>query len=679
MLRAAIAGAASAVVLASAPVCARAQTANDFYFDGNLMVGVVIHLDSMGIFPRPSADSAAVVDSLAPYGLTLARTTRDGLYVFRLAQPVSRAELFELAMTIETADSTVVGYAGPFMHMAASDFFLVATSQLIVQYSPGTTVSTIDSVNAEFGALVAGKTPFKPNHFLLQLTQQSSGDVLQITQQYHQLPMVDYAYPNFLSGVSAGFVPDDPFFAEQWHLQNDGGNGGTPGADIQAVDAWDIEVGDPDIVIAVIEIPGFEVDHPDLKPNLWDNLGELGLRELGGNEDGNKFVGDVHGWNFDGTLCPTKPVYSVADPGLDDACGSGDLSSSFLEHGTAVAGLAAARGNNGIGVTGVCQKCSLMLIRAGPTEYGQYLAFLYAATEGADVINASIIQAYERPALRMAIEEAAGAHDIPIVFSVGYGRGYDYNECSGPLKKITAMPEVIAVSWSDNKDERVSLSGYGDCIDLVAPGALVGRSAGITTTDSTGCLGFNHLEPIGSGCPNGVPELGDLAYTSCFRGTSASAPIVSGTIGLMLSKDPDLTRQEITTILHETAEKVGSLSYTSGFNQYYGYGRVNAFCALGGTGPPCPEQGDAGEAEPATAATTECSDGIDNDADGLIDYPDDDLCYSYSDNSEAMICHTICGRTFCLNPVYEKLVYLFVVAMIVLLSWKFWWSRRKRA
>ncbi len=594
---AAIATAAALVLATSRP--ASGQEYDSFLF-GNVMNGVVIHLDTLGVLPRPGADSAAVVGAAVPYGMTLARTLPDGLFVFGVPQALSRSQHFARAMNLETSESGVVEYAGPLLRMVAGDFTLVATSQVIVQFDLAATVSTIDSLNAEHGVLVAFKTPFKPNHFLLQLAPQSSGDALQIARQYNQLAMVEYAYPNFLSGMSTALVPNDPFFPKQWHLSNDGRHGGTAGADIQAVDAWDIEVGKPDVVIAVIELNGFEVDHPDLQPNLWDNPGELG-----GDQDSNGFMGDQHGWNFGGCVPPGGGVQSAGDPGLTPPCGSSDLGVGPLRHGTAVAGLAAARGNNGTGVTGVCQLCRLMLIRTSMADYSKYLAFLYAAHEGAHVINASWTQTVSS-VIKHAIVEAAGPpYDIPIVFGANHLMGKDVDECTGPSPTFASLPEVIAVSWSDNTDVRVFPSGYGNCIDLVAPGAMVGAPAGVATTDTSGTPGYNDMNPIGStGCPTGVPELVDLAYTRCFGGTSASAPIVSGTIGLMLSNAPNLTRQEITTKLHETAEKVGPVTYTNGFNQYYGYGRVNAFCALGGDGPRCPKKeivagGDGEGAAPA--------------------------------------------------------------------------------
>jgi subtilisin family serine protease len=568
------------VLLSTGPRSVRAQVEHDFYLHGSHMIAVLIHLDSIAVLPVPAADSGNVVTEMAHYDLHLARTTREGLYVFGLAAPLTREALFDLAMTIETDNGTLAEHAGPLLSMAGSRYTLVATTQVIVKFDPATTVQTMDSLNAAFGVRYAFRTPFEPNHFLLQLVPGSSGDALQIAQAYNGLPMVEYAYPNFLTGSSTALVPNDPLFSDQWHLRNTGANGGTAGADIEAVDAWDLETGDAQTVIAIVEGNGFEVGHPDLAPNLWANPGELG-----GDEDNNTFVGDEHGWNFGGCVAPGGGVTSASDPGLT-SCGSANLGVGPLQHGTAVAGLAAARGNNNTGVTGVCMQCRLMLIRTSMGEYSKYLAFLYAASEGAKVINWSWTQTVNS-VIKHAIDEATNNHGIPVVVAANDNMGMDVAECSDPYATFAALPNVIAVSWSDNKDQRMSPSGFGACMGVVAPGAMVGAKAGVTTTDLSGTPGYNSANPLG--CPTGVAELSDIAYTRCFGGSSAATPIVSGTIGLMLSHDPTLTLSEITTTLHETAEKVGGVTYTSGFNEYYGYGRVNAFCALGGQGPRCPE------------------------------------------------------------------------------------------
>ena len=127
----------------------------------------------------------------------------------------------------------------------------------------------------------------------------------------------------------------------------------------------------------------------------------------------------------------------------------------------------------------------------------------------------------------------------------------------------SAIPEVIAVGSTDKDNLRAWYSNYGPNLDLLAPG---GYEMGITTTDPMGENGIgtlmeNYLLPTD---PNS------------FIGTSASAPIVSGIIALLLEKDPTLTREEIENLLQSTSDKIGTLDYDNGRNDYYGYGKINA-------------------------------------------------------------------------------------------------------
>jgi len=595
---------------------ANAQTATDFYYHEGNLVGVVIYLDTIGIVPRSGVGGADVDGVVAPYGLSLAVEKGGELRLYALASPVSRDSVFRLAARIDAEQDNAVSSAGPLLRTVGGNVRFVTTSQLIVRFRPEASVAAIDSLNAALGLLVVARTPFTQNHFLLERAPQSPGDVLQLAQQLSIHPLVAYAYPNFVDagGPAGPRIPPEaatplsrsPAAPVPWHLSNDGSSGGTAGADIQAVDAWTIEQGNPSTVIAVIEAGGFDVSHLDLSPNLWVNAGELGA-----DEDGNGFVGDRNGWNF--RFCvETVPVTSATDPGLSIPCGLPTLTDpdpSSNAHGTAVAGLAAAAGGNAIGAIGVCPACRLMLIRTGLASYPRYLAFLYAATEGAAVINASWTVG-AKDAIKWAILEAATVYDVPVVMSMHHDTGMDDPEaCTGATPRLTSIPEVIAVASTDDSDTRIGKTGYGPCMGLVAPGGRGGTSVGITTTDVVGGSGFNNAVPT-AGCT----ELADPDYTGCFGWTSAAAPQVSGTIGLMLSKDPSLTRQKITDILYATAEKVGPLSYPSGFNEYYGHGRLNAFCALGGAGPRCPAKpevpatggsevtGTGGEDEAAVAA-----------------------------------------------------------------------------
>ena len=139
-------------------------------------------------------------------------------------------------------------------------------------------------------------------------------------------PAVEFAKPNFIV-KSDQFGADDPRLNEQWALSNTGQNGGNYGSDIEATNAWETTQGSANTVIAVID-SGIDFRHPDLVNNQWKNSSPT--------------MGDVHGWDF------------VTNTGtIKDEQG----------HGTSVAGIIAAQGNNGIGTSGVMWRAGLMSLR----------------------------------------------------------------------------------------------------------------------------------------------------------------------------------------------------------------------------------------------------------------------------------------------------------------------------
>lgn len=190
-----------------------------------------------------------------------------------------------------------------------------------------------------------------------------------------QEPSVEFAEPNFLI-TKDEVIPSDPKFNEQWALRNAGQSGGQFGSDINAATAWQTTTGLSSTVIAVID-SGVDFEHPDLASNRWENP------TPGPN-------GDLHGWDY------------VADTGvIKDEQG----------HGTAIAGIVAAQGNNGIGLSGVMWKASLMSLRVldntGTGDIGDAVeAIDYAVAHGAQVINISWGTTGKSMILKDALERA---------------------------------------------------------------------------------------------------------------------------------------------------------------------------------------------------------------------------------------------------------------------------------
>jgi serine protease len=167
-------------------------------------------------------------------------------------------------------------------------------------------------------------------------------------------PEVLYAEPNWIYHTSA--TPNDPRFPDLWGLNQ------PSDADIDAPEAWDLQTGSGNVIVAVVD-SGVAYDHPDIAPNRWLNDDPPG----GGDSDGNGFVDDTNGWDFvDNDNTP------IDENG----------------HGTHVAGTIGAQGNNGIGTTGVNWDVSLMAVRAADA-WGQITdariadAFSYACKNGA--------------------------------------------------------------------------------------------------------------------------------------------------------------------------------------------------------------------------------------------------------------------------------------------------------
>ena len=151
-------------------------------------------------------------------------------------------------------------------------------------------------------------------------------------------PNVKYAEPNYVVHADV-FIPNDPQFDQLWGLDNFGQTGGTPDADIDAPEAWDISTGTGAIVVGVIDT-GVDYTHEDLAGNMWTNPGEIPGDGI--DNDGNGFVDDVYGYDF---------INDDGDP-FDDN-----------DHGTHISGTIGAVGNNGIGVVGVNWDVQIMALK----------------------------------------------------------------------------------------------------------------------------------------------------------------------------------------------------------------------------------------------------------------------------------------------------------------------------
>lgn len=357
------------------------------------------------------------------------------------------------------------------------------------------------------------------------------------------IPIAGTISTNPDKNIDSCAIPSDTYFDKQWSLHNIGqGNpysgNGTVDADIDAPNAWDIETGSAEIVIAIIDC-GIDYTHPDLADNIWMNEDEIANNSI--DDDSNGYVDDIRGWNF-----------------FDD---NNDVL-DYGGHGTAHAGVAAAVGNNAIGIAGVCWDCKIMPIHC-VDEFDNGAAddiaagIHYAVDNGADVISMSFGNYTPNSLVNDAVDYA---YTMGVVLVAAAG-----NEGTSSEFYPAAYEHVIAVTATANNDSRMDvirwgfvhgISNYGDWVDVAAPGV------DIYVTLPTYEVTYNTL-------------LGVSQNYDYMSGTSFSCPHVSGLAALLLSQNSDLTPDEIKNLI---CDEKNVDPYNSTYD--LGSGRINAYKTL---------------------------------------------------------------------------------------------------
>lgn len=324
--------------------------------------------------------------------------------------------------------------------------------EVVVRFRSGVGAQGRASVLRALDATTESKLPLPG----VQLVGIGEETVPEAVASFERHPQVLYAEPNFIYTIDA--TPNDPLFSDLWGLENTGqgvnGTGGTPDADIDAPEAWDMTTGSGSVTVGVVDT-GIAYDHPDLSPNIRTNPGESGGgKETNGiDDDGNGFIDDWRGWDF---------VDEDNDP------------RDFNEHGSHVAGTIGAQGDNGQGVAGVSWNVGLMPVRALDAEGSGTTAqvtsgFAYAGANGAKVVNASL----SGPDFSMAMLEAI--EDSPnTLFVVAAGNEGEDNEIEPQYPCAHSAPNIVCVAATDQSDELAGFSNFGaSSVDLGAPGTNV--------------------------------------------------------------------------------------------------------------------------------------------------------------------------------------------------------------
>jgi len=427
---------------------------------------------------------------------------------------------------------------------AAADDSIV---RLLVKWRDGPASAAAVEGNARIGATVKRNFPALGWQLVELPPGLSAGDALRAYQQLASVaavepdgrvalepPRAPSTGPRPVDIHPLSLTPDDPRYNSQWHLRK-----------IAAPEAWDITTGSSNVVVAVIESSGVDYTHPDLAANMWHNPGETGVDDQGRDkatngldDDNNGFVDDVHGANVrDGTGDPMD-VGSWSSP---------DINRSY--HGTFVAGVVGAVGNNRLGITGVAWSVQLMAVRFGggdssdpqvytPTLFASgllaawdYVLMMRRRGVNIRVANNSYGGFLDIPALRDAMTQA-GEEGILSVCSAGnVGANTDL---MSHFPQAFNSPGIISVAASDRSDSLVNIevgvgSNFGrSTVDLAAPGV------DITST----WAGANY---------------------EIWGGTSFAVPQVVGTAALLLTVNPNLTVDELKAALFGSVDQPASM------------------------------------------------------------------------------------------------------------------------
>lgn len=337
---------------------------------------------------------------------------------------------------------------------------------------------------------------------------------------------VEYVEPNYV--VRLDSTPNDPLYNQLWALKNTGqpiGGRSSAGSDIDIEPAWDLTTGSAAVVVGVVDT-GIDYTHPDLAANMWVNPGGKGNAGC---------AAGTFGFNA---------VNNTCNPMDDDG------------HGTHIAGIIGAAGNNGTGVSGVNWTTSLMALKfTNASGYGNVAAAIvaieFAIQAKIDGVNLRVLSnswgGFPFSRALLDVINKAKQHDI--VFVASAGNSGNSNDITAYYPATYGTDNLISVAATENNDVLAQLSNYGaKTVHLAAPGFL------IYSTLPGNAYGFR-------------------------SGTSTAAPHVAGVAALLLARSPALTTAQVKSAILDSVDRLPSLSTIT-------RGRLNAAKALGATPSP---------------------------------------------------------------------------------------------
>ncbi|PDH47183.1 MAG: hypothetical protein CND37_05425 [Bacteroidetes bacterium MED-G20] len=358
--------------------------------------------------------------------------------------------------------------------------------------------------------------------FLTFLVEFRAGDydLNDIIKRLSSFDEIEYSEPKFIDYID--FNPNDPRYNSCWHLNK-----------IQASLAWDIGTGNSSITVAIVD-DAVQRTHPDLNNVIWNNL--LEIPNNGIDDDNNGYIDDYNGWDVADNDNNTNPP------------------NTNLDHGTHVAGIAGAHTNNNIGVSSIGYGISIIPVKAtrdnnlNGTINNAYDGVYYAALNNADIINCSWGGSYYSQTNNNIIQSAINNGSI-IVASAGNS---NVNLGSSP-RYPSCYNGVICVANTTQSDIKRSSSCYGTRVDISAPGTSILSTVPFSQYDTK-------------------------------TGTSMSAPMVAGLLGLMKSFSPNSSNEQLINCMKSSCDNIDALNPS--YAGLLGSGRINAYQALLCLSPP---------------------------------------------------------------------------------------------
>ncbi len=496
-------------------------------------------------------------------GLSYVRGVTANVAVYEGTGAGSERSLARLATT------RGVQFAVPVFVAPKSDSEAVLLNEVVVALKPGVTEAQFFTGNAKFSShrpLVG-----TADQFVATVVAGRGVEALGVSNALAADPKLSWASPNFYQNWQRFATPNDPRFTNEWHLHNTGQSGGLVDADSDLPEAWDVNPGGSATITVAVVDDGVPTGHPDLLN--WVNPGETAGD--GVDNDGNGFIDDVNGWNFVAGNNKSGPNFAT------------DM------HGTSVSGVAAAVGDNKVGVAGAAYKSPVMGVKIfdGPdvaSDAGIAGAIYYAAGstkdgkgtwKSADIVNNSWGGGSVSPAINAAFAYASGfgrqgKGAANFISSGNSGTG----TVSYPASLSASIAGVISVGATNNKGGRSNYSQFGTALDLVTPsGDQRAGYLNIDTTDRIGDDGYAKGDYTGTGLQG-------------FSGTSSAAPLASGIGALVLAqagaKGVTISAPQLRGMLRNDTDLIGGASYSlaAGQTSEFGRGRLNAFTAVSGVG-----------------------------------------------------------------------------------------------